>query len=157
MSSRNRTAGNGYELEIAKLFDEVLNKPAYGYVTTSRFSSREKDANCIATNYPGFDNDHTTGDGGVTWQHALDFVAGINDGTYSNCGADNTDWRLANLFELESLFGAQNVHNNRLLYSRFENKSKITRRTHQRGLVRTLRLVVQTAVAELRIQCVTER
>lgn len=62
-----------------------------------------KDANCINSNYPGFDNDVTVGDGNVTWQHALDFVAGINAGTYSNCGGSHTDWRLPNLNELQSL------------------------------------------------------
>jgi len=65
-----------------------------------------KNANCIATSYPGFDIDGTTGDGAVTWQHALDFVAGINNGTYLNCGAGHTDWRLPNINELESLFNA---------------------------------------------------
>ncbi|MBI5016030.1 MAG: hypothetical protein HZB55_11165 [Deltaproteobacteria bacterium] len=39
-----------------------------------------KDANCIATAYPNFDQDGTAGDGAVAWQHALDFVAGINAG-----------------------------------------------------------------------------
>jgi hypothetical protein len=62
-----------------------------------------KDANCIATKYPEFDNQNTLGDGLVTWQHALDFVAGINDGTYPDCGAGRTDWRLANIRELRSL------------------------------------------------------
>jgi hypothetical protein len=65
-----------------------------------------KDANCMATGYFGFDTDGTLGDGAVTWQHALDFVAGINNGTYSNCGAGQTDWRLPNINELESLFDA---------------------------------------------------
>ncbi len=66
-----------------------------------------KDANCIQTNYSGFDNDGTAGDGKVTWQHALDFVAGINSGTYQNCGASKTDWRLPNRVELTSLINAE--------------------------------------------------
>ncbi len=64
-----------------------------------------KDANCIASWYPGFDNDGVPGNGRVTWQHAFDFVSGINDGTYSNCGGTQpyTDWRLPNIQELQSL------------------------------------------------------
>ncbi|ACL01790.1 conserved repeat domain protein [Desulfatibacillum aliphaticivorans] len=47
--------------------------------------------------------------GELTWQQALDFVAGINDGTYdiSACGgytADYTDWRLPNANEMKTLF-----------------------------------------------------
>lgn len=62
-----------------------------------------KNANCIQTNYPGFDADETAGDGKVSWQHALDFVAGINAGTYPACGSSYTDWRLPNIRELHSL------------------------------------------------------
>ncbi len=59
-----------------------------------------KDANCANTiSY----NPDSTGNGSVTWQHALDFVAGINAGTYSSCGGGHTGWRLPNDIELESL------------------------------------------------------
>jgi hypothetical protein len=37
----------------------------------------------------------------MTWQQALDYVAGMNAGTYQNFGY--TDWRLPNIIELKSL------------------------------------------------------
>jgi len=63
-----------------------------------------KNANAIGTLHTGFDLDGTVGEGRVTWQHALDFVAAVNAGTY-NCGVTTsyTDWRLPNRFEMESL------------------------------------------------------
>ena len=61
-----------------------------------------KKANCIGTDNPTLDSDKTIGDGKVTWQHALTFVTGINSGTY-NCGVSQTDWRLPNIKELQSL------------------------------------------------------
>ncbi len=66
-----------------------------------------KNANCIADN-PDFDQDGDAGDGAVIWQHALDFVRGINIGNYdcgdvSNNGNPQTDWRLPNANELWSL------------------------------------------------------
>jgi len=68
-----------------------------------------KNADCIGTEHPLFDNDGLAEDGMVNWQHALDFVAGINNGTY-NCGDTSgkggnyrTDWRLPNIRELLSL------------------------------------------------------
>ena len=59
-----------------------------------------KDVNCIDTEYPGFGENSG---GAVTWQRALDFVQGINNGTYPDCGAGHTDWRLPNRRELHSL------------------------------------------------------
>ncbi len=85
-----------------------------------------RDANCIATKYPIFDTDGTAGDGEVTWQKALDFVTGINNGTYSNCDGDGgyhyTDWRLPNANELRSLVNYE-VQNGItwLLFSGFNN------------------------------------
>jgi formylglycine-generating enzyme required for sulfatase activity len=39
--------------------------------------------------------------GYLTWQEALDYVKGMNNGTYENFGY--TDWRLPNRKELHSL------------------------------------------------------
>ena len=55
-----------------------------------------KDLNCMLTHYPEFDTDDNPGDGLVKWQTALDFVRGINDGTYVNCSAGYNDWRTPN-------------------------------------------------------------
>ena len=65
------------------------------------------DANCIATSYPSFDSDGDyTGDGKVIWQHAHDFVVGMNGGTYPLCAKGHSDWRVPNVNELESLINA---------------------------------------------------
>ena len=65
-----------------------------------------KNANCFASLNLQFPQDGLGGK--VFWQHALDFISGINAGTY-NCsdtskgGVHQTDWRLPNLNELRSL------------------------------------------------------
>ena len=58
------------------------------------------DANCANTmsHDPDF-----TGDGKMTWMHALVFVAGFNATAYDACGAGQTDWRLPNVREMHSL------------------------------------------------------
>jgi hypothetical protein len=63
-----------------------------------------KYGNCINSNYPELSGDS----GKVTWQMALDFVAGMNSGTYY-CGSDATDWRLPNVRELHSLIDYEKV------------------------------------------------
>jgi hypothetical protein len=57
-----------------------------------------QDMNCIHTTGP-----YPIPTGAVTWQEALDFIAGVNDGTNSECGAGKTDWRLPNISELNSV------------------------------------------------------
>ena len=66
-------------------------------------------ANCINTDYSSFDQDDTVGDAMVTWQHAFDFVTGMNAGTYSDCSAGHADWRLPNIKELQTLIDFSNV------------------------------------------------
>jgi len=58
-----------------------------------------RDANTIKNHNPDFDGDATTGDGAVTWQHALDYIKKLNSEKYLGY----TDWRLPNLIELASL------------------------------------------------------
>jgi len=74
-----------------------------------------QNANCIQTHdvaHSGseFDKDGFVGDGRVTWENALVFVAGMNDGTYAGYNAEKTDWRLPNVKELQSLIH-YGVHN----------------------------------------------
>ena len=61
------------------------------------------DANLMTTRDTGFDADGTSGDGAVTWLHALDYVAQLNAQAYLG----HTDWRLPNINEIESLVHAQ--------------------------------------------------
>jgi hypothetical protein len=62
-----------------------------------------KDANCLKTKYPAFDQEGTPGEGKVTWSKTLEFIAGINSTLYPECGGGQTDWRLPNYIELQSL------------------------------------------------------
>ena len=61
-----------------------------------------KDANLMKTRDLSFDNDENTGDGSVTWQHAIDYVKKLNNENYLG----HSDWRLPNVNELESLIHA---------------------------------------------------
>jgi hypothetical protein len=63
-----------------------------------------KDANCARTIGHNPDN---SPDSQMSWEHALDFIAGINSGTYSACRSGFTDWTLPNINELESLVNAE--------------------------------------------------
>jgi hypothetical protein len=58
-----------------------------------------QNGNLIQTRDPGFDADGTAGDGAVTWQHALDYVAMLNSQNYLG----HSDWRLPSAKELLTL------------------------------------------------------
>ncbi len=67
------------------------------------------DGNCMASNFPGFDDQDTQselGDGIVNAPKAFEFVNSVNDGTYASCAAGQSDWRLPNVNELLSLVHA---------------------------------------------------
>jgi len=61
-----------------------------------------KNGNLMAARDIGFDTDGTSGDGRVTWQHALDYVAKLNAEDYLGYN----DWRLPNVNELGSLINS---------------------------------------------------
>jgi hypothetical protein len=58
-----------------------------------------RDGNLVKTLNPAFDADGTAGDGALTWQHALDFIAWLNAQKYRG----QSDWRLPNLSDLRTL------------------------------------------------------
>ncbi len=62
-----------------------------------------KEMNCISTLYPSYDTTGTAGDGAVTWQEALNFVTGVNAGTYNCSTFVSSNWRLPNRGELLSI------------------------------------------------------
>jgi hypothetical protein len=66
-----------------------------------------EDGNLMTTRDPTFDADGISNDGLVTWEHALDYVALLNSGTY----ADHSDWRLPNPKELRSLVNYEESSN----------------------------------------------
>jgi|GEM_PF-3811682 len=67
-----------------------------------------KDANCLFTNYPEVDTDGLV-EGKVFFQTAIDFINGMNDGTYPLCAGGKDDWRMPNSYELRSLIDHGNV------------------------------------------------
>jgi uncharacterized repeat protein (TIGR01451 family) len=68
-----------------------------------------RNANCMVTAYP----DYRANVGGkVTWPQAMEFVRGINEGLYVNCGGGFEDWRMPNVNELESLVHADQTATN---------------------------------------------
>ena len=62
-----------------------------------------RDANCLATHYSWADIDNVHGDGSISWQNALNFIYGIDNGSYPDCGGGYGDWHLPNFKELRSL------------------------------------------------------
>lgn len=58
-----------------------------------------QNANLLGTDDADKDADGTAGDGLVTWQHALDYIATLNQNSYLG----HADWRLPNINELLSL------------------------------------------------------
>ena len=66
-----------------------------------------KDGNLMQTRDPSFDADGTSGNGKVTWQHALDYVKKLNLENYLG----HNDWRLPNINELASLVNVSAVKN----------------------------------------------
>lgn len=63
------------------------------------------DANVLMTRDPTFDNEGVAGDGQVSWQTALDYVAQLNSDAYLG----HTDWRLPNIVEYRSLINIQMI------------------------------------------------
>ena len=61
-----------------------------------------QDGNLIASRDSSFDNDSETGDGAVTWQHALDYVDLLNTDGFLG----HRDWRLPTILELSTLVDA---------------------------------------------------
>jgi hypothetical protein len=68
-------------------------------------------ANLLASRDPGFDTDGTVGDGKVSWQTALDYVAKLNTDNYLG----HNDWYLPNINEYLSLINIQDQMTNYLL------------------------------------------
>jgi serine protease len=82
--------------------------PLAGEVVVDRLTGLMwlRDANCIGSTHPEADVDKKDGDGLVRWETALNFVAAVNNGTYGECGAGYTGWRVPNVNEMESLLNA---------------------------------------------------
>ena len=62
-----------------------------------------KNTNCIASEYPDFDQDMTQGDGKISWQKAIEFINALNQGNYPKCSAGFSNWRLPRVKEMYEL------------------------------------------------------
>ncbi len=74
-----------------------------------------QDGNLIASRDPDFDTDDTAGDGRVTWQHALDYVALLNSENYLGFN----DWRLPTVKELSTLVDSSIPYPGRMIDTDF--------------------------------------
>ena len=62
--------------------------------------------NLMVSRDPEFDTDGTAGDGAVTWQHALDYIALLNADEYLGY----SDWRLPTIEEISTIVDAGTFH-----------------------------------------------
>ncbi len=70
-----------------------------------------KKADPVGVLYPSYDTfGNCRNEGRVSWQMALDFIAGINDGTYRVSESPCTDWRMPAIYELASLFDVSKIY-----------------------------------------------
>lgn len=80
-----------------------------------------RDANVMASRDPGFDQDYVLRDGGVTWQHALDYIARLNAEGYLGY----SDWRLPSVADLETLVNTEATPQDGLVYDEKVNQLSV--------------------------------